>query len=495
MASPTRQHAINPTIDKNEASYVEDLELKEAVNEASNDVVAIYNSYSPEFSTEVEKKLLRLIARLYGLEKDTRVSGAVYNTAIALFSVGYVIMQLPSTVLMTKLRPSIFLPLTMVVWAIVSGATAATHNAAGLLVLRFVLGLVEAPFYPGAVYFLSCWYTKKELGKRMALLICGLLLSNAFAGLISAGILDGMISIGSLASWRWLFILEGIATMIIAFVAMFLLPDYPGTTKWLTEEQRIVAQGRLAKDAGSEETVDEKVSIMTGINWALKDYRTWLFAGLQMSASASISYSHYFPTLVKSLGFTSNTRSLLLTSPPYIFAFFWSLSLASYADKKLVRSSPVMVSMIMCIIGAVLLMALPVVQKWPRYAITFLVAAGSFGVYSTTYTWLSSTIIRPPIKRAAAIGIANSISNTAALFASYFWLDKYSPSFRESWGCSLAFMALGLVITWMLRVSLKRGNRRFEELAAQVDVRDPTALNRLDEESIRAVTKGFRFIT
>ena len=164
----------------------------------------------------------------------------------------------------------------MIIWAVVSACTAATSNAAGLLVLRFVLGLVEAPFYPGAVYFLSCWYTKKELGKRMALLICGLLLSNAFAGLISAGILDGMGGVGKLAAWRWLFILEGIATMAIAFIALWLLPDYPGTTKWLTDEQRVVAQGRLAKDAGSEETVDEKVPIMTGIAWAAKDPRTWV---------------------------------------------------------------------------------------------------------------------------------------------------------------------------------------------------------------------------
>ena len=300
--------------------------------------------------------------------------------------------------------------------------------------------------------------------------------------------------VGRIKAWRWLFILEGIATMVIALVAMIFIPDYPSMTKWLTEEQRIVAQGRLAKDVGSEGTLDEKVPIKTGIALAAKDYRTWLFACLQMCASASISYSHYFPTLVKSLGFKSNTSSLLLTSPPYVFAFIWSMSLASYADKKLVRSTPVIVSMVMSIMGAVLLMALPVKEKWPRYAITFLAAAGSFGVYSTTYTWLSSTIIRPPIKRAAAIGIANTISNTAALFASYFWLDEYSPSFRVSWGCSLAFMVLGLVTTCVLRLVLRRGNRKFEELAAQIDPHDPLALDGLDEESIRAVTKGFRYI-
>jgi MFS family permease len=100
-------------------------------------------------------------------------------------------------------------PCCIILWAIVSGCTAAASSPGSLLAIRFCLGLVEAPFFPGAIFFLSCWYTKKELGIRMALLVCGILLSNAFAGLISAGILKGMAGVGRLHAWRWLFILEG----------------------------------------------------------------------------------------------------------------------------------------------------------------------------------------------------------------------------------------------------------------------------------------------
>ncbi|KAF2176139.1 MFS general substrate transporter [Zopfia rhizophila CBS 207.26] len=478
-----------------------------------------YRSYSPELTARLERKLVRKIdkrimplvvtiyifsyldrnsitqARLYGLERDTHTTGSIYNTAIAIFSAGYVAMQLPSTVLMTKLRPSIYLPTTIIVWAIVSGSTAATTNPAGLLFVRFLLGIVEAPFYPGAVYFLSCWYTKKELGIRMAFLICGLLLSNAFAGLISAGILEGMKTVGHLAPWRWLFILEGLATLLLAAIALIFLPDYPGNTKWLSEEERVVAQGRLAQDAASEEVLDEEtVSMGKGINLAMRDYRTWLFAGLQMSAAASISYSHFFPTLIQELGFKSNVTTLLLTSPPYVFAFVWALSLAYNADRRQTRSPHAAISMVISIVGTVLLIAVPVKYRWPRYAFTFLVAAGSFGVYSTTYTWLSSTIIRPPVKRAAAIGIANTISNAAALYASYFWLDKYSPSFRVSWSCSLAFMVLGLICIGSLRLVLQRGNRRFDQLVVDVDPNDHVAVARLDDDSTRAIRNGFRYI-
>jgi len=97
----------------------------------------------------------------------------------------------------------------------VSGCTAATSSPAGLLTVRFFLGIIEAPFFPGAIYLLSCWYTKREPGVRMALLVCGIVLSNAFAGLLSAGILSGMQGLGRLAPWRWLFILEGLATVIL----------------------------------------------------------------------------------------------------------------------------------------------------------------------------------------------------------------------------------------------------------------------------------------
>lgn len=383
----------------------------------------------------------------------------------------------------------------MIAWAIVSGSTAAASSPAGLLVARFMLGVIEAPFYPGAVYFLSCWYTKKELGIRMAFLISGLLLSNAFAGLISAGILSGMAGVGNLAAWRWLFILEGLATIAIALVALVFLPDYPATTKWLSEEETIVAQGRLAKDAGSSDVLDEdKVPMLRGIKWALQDPRTWMFACLQMCAAAAISYSHFFPTLISQLGFINNTTALLLTSPPYILAFLWSLGLALNADRMQTRSPHAAISMLVGIVGTILLIAVPPEYKYPRYAFTFLVASGSFGVYSSTYTWLSSTIIRPPVKRAAAIGIANTISNTAALFGGYFWLDIYSPAFRESWGCELAFMFLGLGCILTLRLVLQRANKAFDKLAAEIDPNDSVALAALDDDSRRAVQNGFRYI-
>jgi sugar phosphate permease len=359
--------------------------------------------------------------------------------------------------------------------------------------VRLFLGFVEAPFFPGAIFFLSCWYTKREIGIRMALLICGIPLSNAFAGLISAGILSGMNGVGHLASWRWLFIIEGLATVAVGAIAFFVLPDFPSTTKWLTQEEKVVAQGRLAADAGSDSLLDEeKVPITRGLIWAAKDPRTWIFACLQMATSASISYSHFFPTLIKQLGFKNSTTVLLLTSPPYLVTFFWALSWAWVADRRQARSVPAGISQCLAIVGTILLIAIKD-SLWARYGFMFLVCCGTFGVYSTIHAWLSSTITQPPIKRAVSIGVANTCANVASLFANYFWLDQYGPAYRQSWGCLLTFQALGLACILTLRFTLQRANKKFESLSNEANVTDTLFMDRLNDDERKAVN-GFRYV-
>ncbi|KAH7012548.1 major facilitator superfamily domain-containing protein [Microdochium trichocladiopsis] len=424
----------------------------------------------------------------------------MYQTAISIFSASYIFMQLPSTILMSKLQPHIFLPSCIVTWAIISGCTGATTNAAGLLVVRFCLGIVEAPFFPGSIYFLSCWYTKKELGVRMALLVSGLLLSNAFAGLISAGLLSGMNGVGGLAAWRWLFIIEGHATVVLGVVCFFVLPDYPGTTSWLSETEKVVAQARLVADAGTEDEgvlSEDTTTIWQGLSWAVQDYRTWLFACLQVATTASISFSNFFPTVLQQLGIKSSTTVLLLTAPPYLFTFTWAVSFAFDADKRQKRSPHAIISGLVAMAGTVCTVALPAEQRWPKYALTFVICAGRFGIYSKTYTWLSSTIVQPRIKRACAIGVANTCANTAALFSSYFWIDKFQPQFKQSWACVLGFQCLGMACILGLRYTLKRKNRQFDELDQRnLGVAGIEAEGRvLSADEKRAVNTGFRFIT
>lgn len=127
-------------------------------------------------------------------------------------------------------KPSIYLPGCMIIWGTISGATAATSSFGGLLTARFLLGFVEAAYFPGCLYYLSCWYTREELALRTGVLYSGSLLSGAFGGLIAAGILKNMDGVAGLHAWKWLFIIESVLTVSSLVVKQYLgkltrLPD------------------------------------------------------------------------------------------------------------------------------------------------------------------------------------------------------------------------------------------------------------------------------
>lgn len=125
-----------------------------------------------------------------------------YLTCVSILFVGYLLGQIPSNMFLTRTRPSHYMGCCMALWAIVSALTAVCHNFVGLLLVRFFLGVTEAPYYPGAVYLLSIFYTRKEIATRIAILYTGNILATAFAGLIAAGVFHGLDNAAGLAGWK-----------------------------------------------------------------------------------------------------------------------------------------------------------------------------------------------------------------------------------------------------------------------------------------------------
>ncbi|PLB44933.1 MFS general substrate transporter [Aspergillus steynii IBT 23096] len=131
-------------------------------------------------------------AKVAGIATSLNLTSTQYATAVAILFAGYVLMQLPSNIFLAHLRPSIYLPTCMAIWGMLSALVGACHNAGGLYALRFLLGFVEAAFYPGALFLISSWYKRKEMGVRSAFLFSGSQLGSAFSGLIGAGIESGL---------------------------------------------------------------------------------------------------------------------------------------------------------------------------------------------------------------------------------------------------------------------------------------------------------------
>ena len=148
-------------------------------------------------------------ARQGTLEEDLNMKGNDYSLAISILFVGYLLMQLPSKLLITRARPSLYLGTAMTIWGVVSTCNSAVHSFSSLVVVRFFLGFVEAPFFPGAVFLMSSWYTRAELTRRVSWLYSGNALAQMFGGLISAAILGNLNGNMGIAGWRWLFIIVG----------------------------------------------------------------------------------------------------------------------------------------------------------------------------------------------------------------------------------------------------------------------------------------------
>lgn len=165
-------------------------------------------------------------ARQGTLEEDLGMKGTDFNLATSIFFIGYLLMQLPSNMIITRVRPSIYLAAATTLWGVVSTCNAATHSFTGLVVVRFFLGFVEgevpsalfsvlcgpadgqnlAPFFPGVIFLMSSWYTRAELTRRVAWFYAGSSLANMFGGLLAAGILGNLHNAQGIAGWRWLFV-------------------------------------------------------------------------------------------------------------------------------------------------------------------------------------------------------------------------------------------------------------------------------------------------
>lgn len=179
-----------------------------------------------------------------------------------------------------------------------------------------MMAVEQAPFFPGAIFLMSSWYTRAELTRRIAWFYSGNALANMFGGLLGAAILGNLEGDMGLAGWRWLFIIEGTITIGIAIIAGFFLPNYPATTNWLSDEEKHFAAWRLLADINEEDERHSR-STMDGLKLALKDYRLYLFVLFQHISLLSQTFQYFFPAIVGTLGYGS-IDTLWLTAPVWV---------------------------------------------------------------------------------------------------------------------------------------------------------------------------------
>ncbi|KAH7017008.1 major facilitator superfamily domain-containing protein [Ilyonectria destructans] len=397
------------------------------------------------------------LGRLNGLEEDLGLEGSQYNTAVSILFVGYTLGQIPSNMIITRVRPSWYMGGFMMAWAIVSALTAVVNNYVGIVLVRFFLGIVEAPYYPGALYMLSTFYTRKELATRISILYSGNILASAFAGLIAAGVFEGLDGASGIKGWRWLFILQGAVTLVLAVVACYTLPDEPLTTRWLTPEERQLAHDRVARD-----TVGQRFDGSTwgGLKEALIDPKVWLFIFLQHMHLATNGFKNFFPTIVKTLGFNT-TITLVLTCPPYLIAgiisIFWARSSGHFNE----ATWHITVAKIVAIFGFVL--ACATLNTGARYFAMCVFTIGTYAVNSILLAWVGNTCGQTKQKKASALAVVNVSATISFIWTPYLWPASNAPRYEIPMASSAGFAAACAIGVWVMRWMLVKENRKIKQ--------------------------------
>ncbi|KAL2784945.1 major facilitator superfamily domain-containing protein [Aspergillus keveii] len=400
-------------------------------------------------------------AKLNSFEEDLNLHGSQYNTAISILNVGYMLMQLPSNMIITRVRPSIYIAIWVCVWSCISAATGAVHTYGQLIAVRLLLGIAEAPFFPGVFYLLSCWYTKKELALRTAVLYSGLVLATAFSGLLAAGIFSGLDGSRGLAGWQWLFIIEGAGSFVAGIVALFVLPDFPGTatgsTKWLfSDAERALAIERVRRDQVSNQESDR--SVWFGLKSAVKDPRVAVFALMLCANHTAYGFNNFYPSIVRGFNLGSTVVTLLCTAPPYIIGALIAFAVAWSSDRMGERGYHIGGSMAVAVLGFVI--SVSTLNTPARYFSSFLYICGCFAANSLVYTWAASAVSQTPEKRACATAIINLTSQFGNIWSPYFFRDGDEPRYLLAMILMMAFAGLSIVCCGIMKWTLKRDNRK-----------------------------------
>ncbi|KAF2004060.1 MFS general substrate transporter, partial [Amniculicola lignicola CBS 123094] len=397
-------------------------------------------------------------ARLNNLEDDLGLVGTQYQTCISILFVGYLLMQIPSNMLMSsgKIRPSIYMCTCMMAWAVVSACTSLVHNYKGLVMVRFFLGVAEAPYYPGALYLLSLFYTRKEIATRISILYSGNIFATSFSGLIAEAVFATLDKVHGLAGWRWLFIIEGTVTFGVAIIGLWMLPDYPLTTRWLTPEERQMAHDRIQRDTVG---LEAPKGTRAGFTQAIRDPRLYLLCFMQNMHLSACSFNNFFPTVIGSLGF-NRTITLGLTCPPYLVSGFVGIIIGLTSGKWNERTWHITGCMGIAGIGFVI--SCITMNTAARYVSCFMFASGAYAVNSVILGWVSATLGQTAEKKAISLSIVNVVANASYIYTPYLYPKSNGPKYLVAMSSNAAFAFMTVASAWVLRFWLQSTNAKLK---------------------------------
>ncbi|KAI0005836.1 MFS general substrate transporter [Xylariaceae sp. FL0662B] len=337
------------------------------------------------------------------MQTETGSSSYEFNIALMIFLIGYFLFEVPSNILLKKLRPSRWLAFLMFSWGAITIGLGGTRNFAQITGVRFLLGVFEAGLFPGLVYYLTFWYKTDERSVRVAFILASATLAGAFGGAIAYGV-GHMNGTHGLSAWRWLFILEGIPSCLSALFVWFLLPDYPERAHWLSEREKDLAEQRLhlegAKGSAAAMTWDDAKKTL--LDWRLYGHYAIYFAVSLPFSSLSL----FTPSIVSGLGYV-DLHAQLLTVPPWAVAYVVQVLVSWSADHFNMRGYHTAGAAAIGAAGFLASAVLPPDAYTSRYGCLIVGTAGAFACIPPMLGWLTSnTWSTPSIGLAVALNVS-----------------------------------------------------------------------------------------
>jgi len=317
-----------------------------------------------------------------------------------------------------------------------------------------MLGTFEAGLFPGVTYYLSCWYKRSEFGIRAAIFFSAATVSGAFGGLLAAAI-SNMDGVGGKPAWAWIFILEGLATVIAGAASVWVIQDLPDSAKFLTEVERTAVIRRLQLD-------DQFSAAGESLKWkyiwkSLLDWKTWLGMAIYVGADMPLyAFSLFLPSIINELGFRA-TPANLLTVPVYFFACCVTCLVGFLADRYGHRGFFNLGFLCIGAAGYIILVASR--NAALSYFAVYMATCGIYPVIPNTVAWVSNNV-EGSYKRSVSLAMVISFGNINGAVSSNVYRAKEKPWYPLGHGLVLMYISFGIIASTTYHFALRAENRR-----------------------------------
>ncbi|CAN7419778.1 MFS transporter [Pseudoduganella sp. LjRoot289] len=342
---------------------------------------------------------------------DLRFSDTVFGLGAGVFFLGYFLFEVPSNVILHKVGARVWIARIMLTWAVISGCFMFVETPASFYLMRFLLGLAEAGFFPGIILYLTYWFPAARRSRIIATFMTAIPLSGVIGGPLSGWIMESFTGVHGMTGWQWMFVLEAIPAVILGVAVLLYLDDGIRSAKWLTEgEKRVLEQG-IAQDVAGK-------AVHPSLGALFSDRRVWLMALIYFCCvMGQYGLTFWMPSLIKTAGITGVLNVGMFTAIPYSAAVVAMLLLGRSSDKQRERRWHLVTPMLM---GAVGLVGSALAgTNHTGVAIAFLSLAAAGVLASAPLFWSLPTSFLNGVAAAAGIAAINSVGNLAGFASPY----------------------------------------------------------------------------